>query len=61
MKYLFRTANVWWRRAQYFVIVSCVYMPRENICMYMAHVCFYDCCSDRVGVCGKVCYVAAVV
>ena len=22
-KYLFRTANVWWRCAQYFVIASC--------------------------------------
>ena len=29
--------------------------------MYMAHVCFYDCCSDYVGVCGNVCCVAAVV
>ena len=24
-------------------------MPRDNICMYMAHVCFYVCCSDYVG------------
>ena len=23
MKYLLRTANVWWRCAQYFVIASC--------------------------------------
>ena len=23
VKYLFRAANVWWRCAQYFVIVSC--------------------------------------
>ena len=30
-------------------------MPRDNICMYMAHVCFYVCCSD----CGNVCGVAA--
>ena len=29
--------------------------------MYMAHVCFYVCCSDCVGVCGNVCCVAAVV
>ena len=29
--------------------------------MYMMHVCFYVCCSDRVGVCGNVCCVAAVV
>ena len=24
-------------------------MPRNNRCMYMAHVCFYVCCSDCVG------------
>ena len=29
--------------------------------MYMAHVCFYVCCSDCVGVCRNVCCVAAVV
>ena len=29
--------------------------------MYMAHVCFYVCCSECVGVCGNVCFVAAVV
>ena len=29
--------------------------------MYMAHVCFYGCCSDCVGVCGNVCCVAPVV
>ena len=29
--------------------------------MYMAHVCFYICCSDCVGVCENVCCVAAVV
>ena len=29
--------------------------------MYMAHVCFYVCSSDCVGVCGKVSCVAAVV
>ena len=44
-KYLFRAANV----------------PRDNRCMYMAHVCFYVYCSDCVGVCGNVCCVAAVV
>ena len=33
----------------------------DNRCMYMAHVCFYTCCSDCVGVCGNVCCVAAVV
>ena len=36
-------------------------MPRDNRCMYIAHVCFYVCCSDCVGVCGNVCCVAAVV
>ena len=29
--------------------------------MYMAHVCFYVCCSDCVGVDGNGCCVAAVV
>ena len=37
-KYLFRDANIWWRCVQYFVIASCGYMPRDNICMYMVHV-----------------------
>ena len=36
-------------------------MPRDNRCMYMAHVCFYVCCGDCVGVCENVCCVAAVV
>ena len=36
-------------------------MARDNRCMYMAHVCFYICCSDSAGVCGNVCCVAAVV
>ena len=35
-------------------------MPRDNRCVYMAHVCFYVCCSDCVGVCGNVCCVAAL-
>ena len=30
-------------------------------CMYMAHVCFYICGSDCVGVCGNVCCVVAIV
>ena len=60
-KSLFRAANVWWRCAQYFAIASCAQMPRDNRCMYMAHVCFYVCCSDCVGVCGNVCCVAVVV
>ena len=29
--------------------------------MYMAHVCFYACCSECVGVCGNVCCVETVV
>ena len=60
-KYLFRAVNVWWRCAQYFAIASCGYMPRDNRCIYMVHVCFYVCCSDSVGVCGNVCSEAAVV
>ena len=36
-------------------------MPRDNGCMYIAHVCFYVCCGDCVGVCGNVYCVAAVV
>ena len=47
-KYLFRAASVWWRCAQYFVIASCGQMPRDNRCMYMAHVCFYVCCVAAV-------------
>ena len=43
-RYLFRAANVWWRCAQYFVIASCGWMPRDNRCVYMAHICFYVCC-----------------
>ena len=36
-------------------------MPRDNRCMYMAHVCLYVCCSDCVEVCGNVCCVVVVV
>ena len=36
-------------------------MPRDNRCMYMAHVCLYVCRSDCVWVYGNVCCVAAVV
>ena len=39
-KSLFRSANVCWKCAQYFVIASCDYMHRDNRCMYMAHVVF---------------------
>ena len=31
-----------------------------DVCIY-AHVCFYVCCNDCVGVCGNVCCVAAIV
>ena len=40
-----------------FCYFPCGYMPRDNGCMYMTHVCFYVCCSD----CGNVCCVEAVV
>ena len=43
------------------LLLPLVAMPRDNRCMYMAHVCFYVCCSDCVGVCGNVCCVAVVV
>ena len=36
-------------------------MPGDNRYMYMAHVSFYVCCSDCVGVCVNVCCVAAIV
>ena len=36
-------------------------LPIVDGWMYMAHVCFYDCCSDCVVVCGNVCCVAAIV
>ena len=36
-------------------------MPRDNRCLYIVHVRFYVCCSDCVGLCGNVCYVATVV
>ena len=29
--------------------------------MYVVHVCFYICCSDCVGVCGKGCCVTSIV
>ena len=33
----------------------------ETIDIYIAHVCFYVCCSECVGVCGNVCCVTAAV
>ena len=42
-------------------VCSILLLPLVARCMYMAHVCFYVCCSDCVGVCGNVCCVAAVV
>ena len=35
---------------QYVVISSCGLMPRDNRCVYMAHVCYDVCCSECVGV-----------
>ena len=37
-----------WRCAKYFVISTCVWVPRDNDnrYAYMAHVCFYVRCSD---------------
>ena len=52
---------MWWRCAQNFVIASCGEMPRDNICMYMAHVCFYVRYNDCLVICQNVCCVAAVV
>ena len=43
------------------VLASCGQMPRDNRCTYMAHVCFYVCCSDCVGVCWNVCCVVDVI
>ena len=34
---------------------------RDNRCVYMAHVCFYVCCSDCVGLCRTGCCVEGVV
>ena len=51
VKCLFIPANVWWRYAQYFLIASCGSVSRGNICVYMAHVYLYVCCSDCVNVC----------
>ena len=45
-RYHFRAANVWWRCAQYFVIVSCDWIPRNNRYMYMAYVSFYVYCME---------------
>ena len=46
---------------QYFVIVSCSEVLRDNSCVYVAHVCFYVCCSDSAGVCRDICGVSGVV
>ena len=54
-------ANLRWVCAQYFVVVSCSEVLRDNTCVYVAHVCFYVCCSDDAGVCGDVCGVSGVV
>ena len=49
------------RCAQYFVIAFCGYMYRDNICMYMTHVCFMYVVVTMWGYCGNVCCVLAVV
>ena len=54
-------ADLRWVYAQYFVVVSCSEVLRDNTCVYVAHVCFYVCCSDSAGVCGDVCGVSGVV
>ena len=60
-KYLFRATNMWWSCAHYFVIASCGLMPRENRCMYMAHVCFMSVVvTDSLRDCGNFCCVAIV-
>ena len=41
------------------VVARCIYS--NNRCMYIAHVCFYVCCSDCVWVYGYGCCVADVV
>ena len=33
-------------------VSSILLLPLVDRCLYMAHVCFYVCCSDCVGVCG---------
>ena len=46
--------NLRWVCVHYFVMVSCSKVLRDNTCMYVAHVCFYVCCSENAGVCGDV-------
>ena len=36
-------------------------MFKDNICVYMAHACFYICRTHCVSLCGNVCCVSAVV
>ena len=36
-----------------FLLPLVTMMPRDNRCVYMAHVCFYVFCGDCVGVCGN--------
>ena len=52
---------MWWRCANYFIIATWGYIPRDNKCMCVSHLCFRSVGSDCVGVCGNVCCVAAVV
>ena len=47
-------ADLRWVCAQYFVVVSCSEVLRDNACVYVGHVCFYVCCGDgRAGVCDR--------
>ena len=50
---LFGAADLRWVCSQYFVIVSCCKVLRDSACMYVAHVCFYVCCSDIAGMQGS--------
>ena len=58
---LFSAADLRWVCAQYFVVVSYSEVLRDNSWLYVAHVCFYVCCSDGAGVCGDGCGVSGVV
>ena len=47
-----KAGNTVIRGTQCIVISPCGKMPRDKICMYREHVCFYVCCRDCVRVCG---------
>ena len=56
-RYLFSAANV----CMVEVYTVFFLLPLVARCIYMAHVCFYVCCSDSVGVYGNVCCVSDIV